>query len=746
MQFHRLCLALLLLACGLHADHATAQTDTTGAGPAEPIDAIVVTGRRDLDDRFRSSATRININRRDIEAMGANSIGDILRQTPGLQVTTTASGGVEIRMRGMGAENTRILVDGVAVSATNRNMQLPLDEFPADLIERIEVIRAPTAEFQGASGGTLNIVLRGASPRKETILRMFNQYAWGKAAPLLFVSQTGPLGTPAAKPSASITAGGKPALAAPDSNWSYFLSFNVGERNLGSDTHRDTSTNAAATTRSAIEDEQRLRNQFWTLTPRITGRLGASDRVTLRGIFSGLDQDGRVLSNTTGLSGGAPLAGNSQNPWRYERSFYQGAVDWSHSFRQGKWDNTLQLERSDSDYRADRSGVSTLGGVTTATGSVYNENRAERGLIGKSKLDLWLGESVLSFGGDLELRKLDTGSELIGGGAPLSLESATRRKALWTQYETSAEAIKTSMTFGLRAQEFGADTVSAATTSKYQNIGWQPSVNTRTALSENLQYRFNLARISRNPRVWELAPLSQPNLSTNSPNAPDYLGNPGLRPESTITLDTGLEKRLTGGRQTGVNLFVRQQSDVIRRRLFLSGTRWVEQPDNIGDARVWGIETDVRTHLAWAGLPRDWTLNANASLLNSRLQGGTASGQHIPGQARYLANLNIAKPLRASGGWYGGGTLAMVGASDLNTPGAPGVEISGRQRTHAQLDLHIGSVIPKLGFWRLNVYNLTDYRQERGRVIANSLNGTVFTEHSERTLTPRWFLTLGTRF
>lgn len=740
----------LIIGCIWTAPVAAQSSGDEAAQPTQ-LEEVNVTGRREFDDRFMSTASRVTVTRRDIEAMGANSIGDILRQTPGLQVSTTANGGLEIRMRGMGTESTRIQVDGVAVSSTNRSAQLPLDELPADLIERVEVIRAPTADQQGTAGGTLNIVLRGASPKKETFMWITDQMVWGRHAPSLFVSQTGPLGTSAAPPAL------KPADAAATANhasWSYFVSLNLGERNLGSDSRRETSTNTAAPTLSNIRDESRLLNRFWTLTPRATGRLGASDRVTLRGVLSGLDQDGRVHSNSSGLSSGATLTGSAQSPWTFDRSFYQGAIDWSHSFPDSKWDTTVQLERSRNDYRADRNSSSTLAGVTTTQASLYNEDRAERGLLAKTKLDMATGAaassivSMWSVGGELELRKLDVDSASITAGArtPLSFDATTRRQALWTQFEMPAETIKTALTFGLRAQDFATDVVAAGAPGRYRRLTWQPSLNARTALTENTQVRVNLARISRNPRVWELAPVNQPNLSTNSPNAPDFQGNSNLRPETTVTLDTGLDRRLAIGGQAGVNLFVRQQSNVIRRRLTLIGTRWSEQPDNIGDALIWGVETDIRTNLAWAGLGRDWTLAANASLLNSRFRNGTSSGQRIPGQARYLANLTIAKPLRASGGWYGGGTLALVGASDLNTASASGVTVSGGQRAHAQLDLFIGSALPGLGFWRLNWHNLTDFHQDRNRVVANALNGTVNTEHSDRTQTPRWLLTLGTRF
>ena len=49
-----------------------------------------------------------------------------------------------------------------------------------------------------------------------------------------------------------------------------------------------------------------------------------------------------------------------------------------------------------------------------------------------------------------------------------------------------------------------------------------------------------------------------------------------------------------------------------------------------GDATVWGLEADVKSGLTWAGLGSDWTLSANASLLQSRMTSGPQSGQPHP--------------------------------------------------------------------------------------------------------------------
>jgi len=744
---------VLILGCGWACLALAQSTPDDSEQPAQ-LEEINVTARREFDERFMSTATRITVTRRDIEAMGANSMADVLRQLPGVQVTTTANGGLEIRMRGMGTEATRILIDGLPVNPNNRTAQLPLDELPADLLERIEIIRAPSAEFQGAAGGTLNIVMRGASPKRETFIWFTDQYVWGRHGPSMYASQTGPLGKQPDK--------NDPHAA----SWSYFISINASERNLGSNTARGNSSNTAAPSFTTTDDQVRLDNRYWTLTPRLTGRLGASDRVTFRGILSFLEGGGSVLSNSYGVSNGAAFTSSSQNPWIYARTYDQATVDWSHSFQDAKWDSSLQVEHGHEDYSSDRATASIVGGVPAFFDSTYGYGRSNSGVIGKTKLVLAPSEDgdasnkngawsnvTWSLGGEFENRRLDMNSISSAAGAalPVGLDASTHRTALWGQYEKPVESVKTALVLGLRAQDFSENAGANGTGVAYHNLAWQPSLNTRTALSDDLQYRFNLARISQNPRVYQLAPFTEPNASTNGPTAPDFRGNPNLRPTSTITLDTGFEKRLSAGAnaQAGVNLFVRQQSNVMSNTLFFTGGRWVEQPANIGSATVWGIETDMRGSLTVLGLPRDWrdwTVSTNATLLGSRFNDGTVAGQRIPGQARYIANLNIAKPARQSGGWYGGGALQMLGAADFNTASTSGVTVTGRQRAHAQLDLYIGDVVPKVGFWRLNAYNVFDFRQERGRTVTDTLNGTVTTESFERRLTPRVFLTVGTRF
>jgi outer membrane receptor for ferrienterochelin and colicins len=713
-----------------------------GGGEGDPgsvtLDTVNVRSNRDLEARFAATGSRVTVGRRDIEAMGANTVGDVLRQTPGMQVTTTANGGLEIRMRGMGPQNTRIQIDGVAVSTSSRSAQLPMDELPADMIERIEVIRAPTAETQGAAGGTINIVLRSTSVRRETFIWLTDQTVWGLHAPSLYASQTGPLGAPSTSKD--------PEVLARAITWSYFVSLAAGKQNWGADTQRTSFTDPAPGAVYDGTDHSRLQNRSWTLTPRFTGRLGSGDRLLVRGLFSGFDQTGSVQSKGLGQTSGVAYGSTANSPWSVDRSFAQLGADWSHSFKSAKWDTTVQVERARNDYDTSRHGEIDRSGVITPSDSSFVDHRLEHARYLSSKITASQDSNLWTFGGEYDFRKLGiaSSSTTSAGVSPLDQESTIRRAALWGQVDIPFEAIKTSSTWGLRAQDFQLDAVHNGANTQFGKLFWQPSVNVRTAVSDTTQLRWNLARIGRNPRLYELVNAVSPNLSTNGPNNPDFQGNPALKPQTTITMDAGVERRLAPTGQIGLNVFARAQKDVIGRRVYLSGTRWVEQPDNIGAATVWGIEADMKTGMTWLGLGADWNLSANASLLQSRMHDGAAAGERIPGQARYLANVNVSKPLKVSGGWYGGSSLSLVGRSEMGGSSTAVSQVVGHQRAHAQWDLFFGSVFPNLGFWRINIYNITDFKQDRTRTV--NTGGSSYTENTVRRTTPRVFLTVGTRF
>lgn len=112
----------------------------------------------------------------------ANDLSDIIRKMPGVNLTGNSSSGQygnnrQIDIRGMGPENTLILIDGKPVRSRNsvrmgrsgeRNTRGDTNWVPAELVERIEVLRGPAAARygSGAMGGVVNIITK--APTEKT--------------------------------------------------------------------------------------------------------------------------------------------------------------------------------------------------------------------------------------------------------------------------------------------------------------------------------------------------------------------------------------------------------------------------------------------------------------------------------------------------------------------------------------------------------------------------------------------------
>ncbi|WP_158289978.1 TonB-dependent siderophore receptor [Ramlibacter sp. WS9] len=701
---------------------AHAQRPPEAGGEGAQLEPVEVTSRRALQDRFFAPGSMVVLDRGDIERLGAFSVADVLKQLPGVVVNTAADGSVEIRMRGMERSATQLLVDGQR-QASGRG-QLALDQLPPEMVERIEVVRSPSAEFSGATGGTINIVLRQATVKRETSVRVTDNTVWGHHRGQIFFSRTGPLtergpATP-----------GQPA----DDPWAYFLAAASTGVLLGSNGHSRV-VGPLGTTES--ESVSRYRRQEYSLTPRLTGKLAPGDQLTLRGFFSRATFGGAVDSATT-IDGNPPATSATRDHQHQVRHFATLGADWTHRFESTKLETTLAANRLREDV--DRAG-SVVAGPAIGSTSFFGDRRREDVANFKTKLST-TGSPLLRMGGaEIEHRTLgiDTDSSATG---PFSAEATLDRRILWAQDEW-AWGERGTITAGLRGESIVITTRGPTLGTVRRHIPVvQPSVHLRRPWDDQWQWRANLARTTRNPRVWDLVDRTTPSSGLNSLVNPDTAGNPALRPETSWALDTGVERRLGTDGQAGGNLFVRRVSDAIGPLVTQQvGGRWLEQRSNVGDATVWGLEFDARTHLGVLGLPRDWTLNTNLSLLNSRMTSGPNTGQRIPGQPRYTASLNVAKPIRRTGGLFGGFTLNVNGAADLMT--APGR--TGRDRARTTLDVHLGGVVAGLGYWRIGLQNITDAPYRRMRRYEDPAAGTT-TSQGELYLTPRAYLTVGTQF
>lgn len=165
-------LALFAVATPLYAQQATVENDEADKNAAT-LETVRVTAEQIARQALGTSViTADDIERRP----PVNDLSELLRTMPGVNLTGNSSSGQygnnrQIDLRGMGPENTLILVDGRPIGSRDsirmgrsgeRNTRGDTNWVPAEAVERIEVLRGPAAARygSGASGGVINIVTK----------------------------------------------------------------------------------------------------------------------------------------------------------------------------------------------------------------------------------------------------------------------------------------------------------------------------------------------------------------------------------------------------------------------------------------------------------------------------------------------------------------------------------------------------------------------------------------------------------
>ncbi|EKO3369691.1 TonB-dependent receptor [Vibrio fluvialis] len=125
-------------------------------------ETVVVTANR-FEQKQASvlSATTV-ISRQEIEQYQANSLTEVLRRVPGVEIAQNGGRGhnASVFMRGTNRDHVLVLVDGVRIDSAAGGVAI--NHFPLGLVERLEVIRGPGAAMYGsdAVGGVINIITR----------------------------------------------------------------------------------------------------------------------------------------------------------------------------------------------------------------------------------------------------------------------------------------------------------------------------------------------------------------------------------------------------------------------------------------------------------------------------------------------------------------------------------------------------------------------------------------------------------
>jgi vitamin B12 transporter len=127
------------------------------------LSPVVVTATREPIALDRVVSDLVVIDTQRIRESSADSLEDLLRREAGVQLSRNGGPGqnASVLMRGNGANNTLVLIDGVRVGSATLG-QTALEGISLAQIERIEVLRGPGSSLFGADavGGVVQIITR----------------------------------------------------------------------------------------------------------------------------------------------------------------------------------------------------------------------------------------------------------------------------------------------------------------------------------------------------------------------------------------------------------------------------------------------------------------------------------------------------------------------------------------------------------------------------------------------------------
>lgn len=154
---------------------------------ARNLTEVTVTGKRDGSSEttardFERNALQVTniVSGRTIELSPDLTVANVIQRVSGISIERNSNGdGQYAILRGMDKRYNYTLVNGVKIpSPDNRYRYVPLDIFPAELLDRLEVYKALLPSQEGdAIGGAINLVMRDAPDRPTAQANLATGYS-----------------------------------------------------------------------------------------------------------------------------------------------------------------------------------------------------------------------------------------------------------------------------------------------------------------------------------------------------------------------------------------------------------------------------------------------------------------------------------------------------------------------------------------------------------------------------------------
>ena len=554
------------------------------------VDTVYVTAEKQLQQSLGVS----RISKDDIDKRpAANDISEFVRTMPGVNLTGNTATGQrgnkrQIDLRGMGPENTLILIDGKPVNSRQserismrgeRNTRGDSNWVPIEEIESITVLRGPAATRygSGAMGGVVNIVTKKVSKEFKGQVNLYaNQPQDSKegATHRIGFNLSGPI-----------------------------IQDTLGFRIYGNlnKTDADAADINAGHGNDSAAGVEGVRNK--DIAGRLQWKISPAQTLILDSSYS---RQGNIYNGDTQNSNPRSALVNSLADSKAETArLYRSAYSLTHD---GAWEwgdtkNVISYERTINSHLPEGLAGGPEGSYT---GLDFVQSRLKNlRFSSEANIPFKLGvDNVLTVGAEFTDSKLDDpasntqGFKDQGKTDAFNGISATRggkaSQRNWAAYVEDNISL-TDKTHLIPAIRFDHNSDSGS--------NWSPALNFSHQIGENWLVKGGVARAYKAPNLYQTNPdfilyTRGQGCPLNAPNSVRcyYMGNGNLKPETSINKEIGLEFNKNGWQASATYFHNAYRNKIVIGDQLIATSNignWLLQWENTPKATISGIEGNL---------------------------------------------------------------------------------------------------------------------------------------------------------
>ena len=554
------------------------------------VDTVYVTAEKQLQQSLGvSRISKDDIDKRPV----ANDISEFVRTMPGVNLTGNTATGQrgnkrQIDLRGMGPENTLILIDGKPVNSRQserismrgeRNTRGDSNWVPVEAIESITVLRGPAATRygSGAMGGVVNIVTKKVSKEFKGQVNLYaNQPQDSKEG------ETRRIGFNLSGPIIQDTLG-------------FRIYGNLNKTDADAADINAGHGNDSAAGVEGVRNKDIAGRLQWKISPAQTLILDSS--YSRQGnIYNGDTQNSNPRSALVNS-----LADSKAETARLYRSAYSlthdGAWEW------GDTKNVISYERTVNSHLPEGLAGGPEGSYT---GLDFVQSRLKNlRFSSEANIPFKLGvDNVLTVGAEFTDSKLDDPASNTQGFTDQKKTdvfngiSATRggkaSQRNWAAYVEDNISL-TDKTHLIPAIRFDHNSDSGS--------NWSPALNFSHQIGENWLVKGGIARAYKAPNLYQTNPdfilyTRGQGCPLNAPSSVRcyYMGNSNLKPETSINKEIGLEFNKNGWQASATYFHNAYRNKIVIGDQLIATSNignWLLQWENTPKATISGIEGNL---------------------------------------------------------------------------------------------------------------------------------------------------------